>query len=201
MYHFDFAVIQNYLVKSMITGGGRLLTSIFREFDMKKILVELALCAIGVGTASAADKVFEGYRFSDVENLKSGGFMASYATRGMTWAASYTPGRNSPMTLYAPAGHGNRIWQIESATKKHPLYNAKTEKLNPPLRSVLSLREYDCVEKRMRVLQMTFFSKRMAEGSNHGETRPTDGWVYLVPGTNGWGDAAIACTILGYDFR
>ena len=201
MYHLDFAVIQNYLVKSMMTGGGRLSKSIFREFDMKKFLVGLTLLAMGIGAVSAADKVFEGHRFSDVENLKSGGFMANYVARGVVWAANYTPGRNSPMTLYAPAGYGNRIWQIESATKKYPLYNAKTEGLTPPLRSVLSLREYDCTEKRMRVLQMTFFSKRMAEGNNHGETRPTDGWVYLVPGTNGWGDAAIACTILGHDFR
>lgn len=49
MYHFDFAVIQNYLVKSMITGGGRLLTSIFREFDMKKILVGLGCCLAASG--------------------------------------------------------------------------------------------------------------------------------------------------------
>ena len=93
MYHFDFAVIQNYLVKSMMTGGGRLLTSIFWEVGMKKILVGLTLLAMGIGAVSAADKVFEGHRFSDVENLKSGGFMASYATRGMTWAANYTPRR------------------------------------------------------------------------------------------------------------
>lgn len=168
---------------------------------MKKFLVGLTLLAMGIGAVSAADKVFEGYRFMDVQNMKHGGFMGAYSTRGKVWAADYVPGRSSPMTLYVAAGYGNRIWQIESATKKYPLYNAKTEKLTPPLRSVLSLREYDCTEKRMRILQMTFFSKRMAEGNNHGETHPTNGWVYLVPGTNGWGDGAIACTILGHDFR
>lgn len=38
MYHFDLAVVQNYLVKSMMAGGGRLLASIFGEVGMKKIL-------------------------------------------------------------------------------------------------------------------------------------------------------------------
>ena len=46
MYHFDFAVIQNYLVKSMMAGGGRLSKSIFREFDMKKFLVGLACLTV-----------------------------------------------------------------------------------------------------------------------------------------------------------
>ena len=59
MYHFDFAVIQNYLVKSMITGGGRLLTSIFREFDMKKILVGLGCLAVAF-SAQAADWYYYG---------------------------------------------------------------------------------------------------------------------------------------------
>lgn len=50
MYHFDFVVIQNYLVKSMAACGGRLLVPFFGEVGMRKILVG----AIGISLMCVA---------------------------------------------------------------------------------------------------------------------------------------------------
>ena len=69
-------------------------------------------------------------------------------------------------------GNFRKVWEIHDRDERGP----------DGERSVLALVEYDCADKRMRTLNSTGRSRRMAKGEIIPLRRVLDEWIFLRPG-------------------
>ncbi len=107
------------------------------------------------------------------------------AMSGGAWAQQWVAvSENSQADFYVDPskirknGNMRRFWQ---------LIDAKPDQKGPGM-SYRGLHEVDCKEERTRVLQLDWFSGRMASGQRLGGGTLTSDWDYVAPGTS---DAAV----------
>lgn len=62
-----------------------------------------------------------------------------------------------------------------------------------PYMSTISLSEFDCQQRMLRGLQMSFYTGRMGGGRSHGVVNLSGGWKYTIPGSDGARLLTFAC--------
>ena len=79
----------------------------------------------------------------------------------------------------------NTIKKIDKNLRVWTLYDFRQESLNGYFRinSYTDYSEFDCSQDRLRVLQQTMYSGKMASGTTKNIDTNTDKWLYVVPNT------------------
>jgi hypothetical protein len=118
-------------------------------------------------------------------------FLAMFA--GNASAAWTVIAKRGEATLYAEpdavirSGSIAKMWVLYDYPVPQSLAN------KPNYSSMASLMEFDCPEKKARVIQTAAYQGQMREGALIHAMKVTGEWTYIQPGT--WGDfqQAVAC--------